>query len=129
MTNSNHITFDEIRQMPIGEIAALSAEQLTLLQDEAGEALRRVKTACDWLDGAIALKYADKAQATRQTDGKDTGTIRFDDGPVTVIADLPKRVDWDQEKLAALIERIRAEGDDAAECLTSAPTEQISEIV
>ena len=28
--------------------------------------------------------------------GKDTGTIRFEDGGVTVIADLPKRIDWDQ---------------------------------
>ena len=32
-----------------------------------------------------------------------------------MIADLPKRVDWDQQKLAALIERIRAEGDDPDE--------------
>ena len=32
-----------------------------------------------------------------------------------MIADLPKCVDWDQEKLATLVERIRAEGDDPAE--------------
>ena len=41
--------------------------------------------------------------------------IRFDDGAVTVVADLPKRVDWDQDKLTALVERIRAEGDDPTE--------------
>ena len=63
----------------------------------------------------VALKYGDRAHAARQTAGKDTGTVRFDDGAVTVIADLPKRVDWDQDKLAALVERIRAEGDDPAE--------------
>src|SRR5690606_8814106 len=50
---------------------------------------------------AVALKYGDRAHATRQAAGKDTGTVRFDDGAVTVIADLPKRVDWDQDKLAA----------------------------
>ena len=115
MTISNRISLDELRRMAVGDIAALPAEQLALLQDEADEALRSAKTACDWLAGAVALKYADRAHAARQAVGKDTGTVRFDDGVVTVIAELPKRVDWDQEKLGALVERIRAEGDDPAE--------------
>ena len=108
MTISNRISLDELRRMAVGDIAALPAEQLALLQNEAADALRRAKTACDWLDGAVALKYGDRSHASRQAAGKDTGTIRFDDGAVTVIADLPKRVDWDQDKLAALVERILA---------------------
>lgn len=115
MMISNRISLDELRRMAVGDIAALPAEQLALLQDEAADALRRAKTICDWLDGAIALKYGDRAHAARQTAGKDTGTIRFDDGTVTVIADLPKRVDWDQAQLAQLVERISAAGDDPAE--------------
>lgn len=115
MTTSNRIRLDDLRRMAVGDIAALPADQLALLQDEADETLRQAKTTCDWLDGAVALKYADRAQAVRQAADKDTGTIRFDDGAVTVIADLPKRVDWDQQKLAALIERIRADGDDPDE--------------
>lgn len=115
MTISNHITLDELRRMAVGDIAALPAEQLALLQDAANAALRSAKITCDWLDGAIALKYADRAAMARMEAAKDTGTVRFDDGAVTVIADLSKRVDWDQDKLAALIERIRAEGDDPAE--------------
>ena len=39
------------------------------------------------------------------------GTVRFDDGPVTVVADLPKRVEWDQSRLAELADRIRAGGE------------------
>ena len=42
---------------------------------------------------------------------KDAGTVRFADGSVTVVADLPKKVEWDQAKLAALVETIRAEGE------------------
>ncbi len=34
--------------------------------------------------------------AHRRAEGKDTGTARFQDGSVTVVADLPKRVEWDQ---------------------------------
>ena len=73
------------------------------------------KVRCDWLDGAIALKYGDQAQDARRAEGKDTGTVRLQDGPVTVVSDLPKRVDWDQALLAGLVERIRADGADPAE--------------
>jgi len=115
MTISSHVTLDELRHIAVGDIAALPAEQLALLQDAANATLRSAKITCDWLDGAIALKYTDRAAMARMEAAKDTGTVRFDDGAVTVTADLPKRVDWDQDKLAALIERIRAEGDDPAE--------------
>lgn len=115
MTIPNHITLDDLRNMQIGEIVALPAEQLVLLQDAANEALRSAKAISDWLEGAIALKYTDRAVMARMEASKDTGTVRFDDGAVTVIADLPKRVDWDQAQLAGLVERISAAGDDPTE--------------
>jgi len=112
---SNTLTLKDLHRVPIGEIAALPTDQLALLQVEADEALRAAKATRDWLEGAIAQRYADRAQSLRRDAGKDTGTIRFDDGPVTVVADLPKKVDWDQTQLAALAECIRADGDDPTE--------------
>ena len=91
--------------MPIGEIAALPATELALLQEEAEEAAKAARTLADWLDGAIALRYGDRAAAARRAEGKDTGTVRFDDGEVTVIADLPKKVDWDQASSPTLVAR------------------------
>jgi hypothetical protein len=32
-----------------------------------------------------------------------------------IVAELPKKVEWDQARLAALVERIRASGEDPAE--------------
>ena len=112
---TNRPTMKDLRRMPVGEIAALPADQLALLQEEAEEALRSAKAAKDWLEGAIAQRYAEHAQALRQAAGKDTGTVRLQDGLVIVSADLPKRVDWNQTRLAALVERIRAEGEDPTE--------------
>ena len=112
---SNRIQLEELRALPVGEIAALPAEQLALLQEGAEAALKDAKTLKDWLDGAIGLRFAEKAHAARQASGKDTGTVRLVEDGVVVIADLPKRVNWDQAQLAALVERIRAEGDDPAE--------------
>ncbi len=93
MTIPNRITLDALPTLPVGEIAALQGDQLALLKQDADERLRAAKTLCDWLDGAIALKYGDEAQAARRMEGKDTGTVRLQDGPVTVVAELPKRID------------------------------------
>jgi hypothetical protein len=101
--------------MPIGEIAALPAPILALLQDEAEEAAKAARALTDWLNGAIALRYGERAAAARRAEGKDTGTIRLEDGEVTVIAELPKKVDWDQGELATLVAAIRAEDGDPAE--------------
>ncbi len=115
MTIPNHITLEDIYRMPVGEIAALPAEQLAMLKEAADQQLKQAKTVADWLDGAISLKYADHAAEYRRDAGKDTGTIRFEDGGVTVIADLPKRIDWDQSLLAQIAENIASAGEDPAE--------------
>lgn len=109
---SNRPTLDAIRTMPVGEVALLPAEYLALLQQEAGAALKTAKIVVDWIDGAIALRFADHVQALRREAGKDTGTVRFDRDGVTVVADLPKKVDWDQTLIAEVVGRIRAAGDD-----------------
>ena len=115
MTISNHITLADIPHMPVGQIAALPADQLAMLKDAADQQLAQAKSLADWLEGAISLKYADRAQTTRHGAGKDTGTIRFEDDGVTVIAELPKRIDWDQVKLAQIAENIASAGEDPAE--------------
>ena len=117
---SNHIQLEELRALPVGEIAALPAEQLALLQEDAEAALTAAKKLKEWLDVAIALRFGERAHGARQASGKDTGTVRLVENGVIVIADLPKRVDWDQAQLAALVERIRAEGDDPAEYVDTA---------
>ena len=115
MTISNHITLADIHHMPVGQIAALPADQLAMLKEAADQQLTQAKTVLDWLDGAIALKYAERAAECRSKAGKDTGTIRFEYGDVTVISDLTKRIDWDQAQLAQIAENIASAGEDPAE--------------
>ena len=117
---SNRIQLDEIRAMPVGEIAALPAEQLALLQEDAEAALTAVKKLKEWLDVAIALRFGERAHTARRDAGKDTGTVRLVEDGVIVVADLPKRVEWDQAMLAGVVERIGAEGDDPAEYVDTA---------
>jgi hypothetical protein len=115
MSIPNHVTLDAMIGMQIGEIAALPAQILAQLQREAGEELRKAKAVVAWLDGAVALKYSDRAQAVRLDAEKDFGTVRFSDDGVTIVADLPRKVEWDQHELAELIERIKADGENPLE--------------
>ena len=102
---------DRLVQMPVGELATLPASELFRLQREVDEALRRAKLADAWLDGALSLRYSARAHQARATDLKDTGTVRFDDNGVTVVADLPKKIDWDQDALSGVVELLTAEGE------------------
>lgn len=106
---------DDLTSMPPQEIAALPVELLAILQREIDETLKRVKAAKARLDGSLTIRYATRATEERLAAGKDTGTVRFDDGDFTVVTDLPKRIGWDQNRLAEMVERIRAAGDDPAE--------------
>jgi hypothetical protein len=112
MTILNHITLEALARLPIAEIIGLPATELARLQQEADEALRKAKLTVAWLDGALLQKYAERAKAARADAEKDFGVARFVDGEVTVVADLPKKVEWNQRDLADLVERIKAEGED-----------------
>ena len=102
---------DRLVQMPVGELATLPASELFRLQREVDEALRRAKLAVAWLDGALSLRYSARAHQARATDLKDMGTVRFEDNGVTVVADLPKKIDWDQDALSGVVELLTAEGE------------------
>lgn len=111
----NHITLESLPRLPIGEIVALPSAELARLQHEADEDLRRAKLTAAWLDGALFMKYGARAKAARGEADKDFGAARFADGDVIIVADLPKRVDWDQHELGQLVERIKSEGEDPRE--------------
>jgi hypothetical protein len=114
---TNRPTLDALRHLPMSDVIALPAEHLALLQADAREALDAAKRMQDWIEAAIALRYEQRAIGARAAAGKDTGTVRFQDGAVEIAVDLPKRVEWNQARLAALSEQIRAGGEDPSEYL------------
>ena len=106
---------DDLLSLSTAEIAELPVELKAILQREIDERQKQIKSIKTRFDAAMVHCYATRASEMRQAAGKDTGTIRFDDGDFTIVADLPKRVDWDQDHLASMVERIRAAGDDPGE--------------
>jgi len=111
----NTPSVDDMLNMPTGELAQMPVDLLAGLQAELAHAAKQLKAANTRFNTALEVRYATRAAEARRACGKDTGTVRLADGDYIVVADLPKRVDWDQEKLAAMVARIRAGGDNPAQ--------------
>jgi hypothetical protein len=106
---------DDMLNMPAGDLAQMPPELLVCVQGELAHAHKQLKTATARFNAALEVRYATRAAEARRACGKDTGTVRLADGDYTVVADLPKRVDWDQAQLAEIASQITATGGDPAE--------------
>lgn len=111
----SRLTPDQVLATPAGELAALQSEALFQLKNDAADLLSVARAIVEHIDRALELKYADRAHALRLAAGKDSGIVHFDDGHVRVTADLPKRVEWDQRRLAEVVRRIANGGENPAE--------------
>lgn len=90
------------------EISQLSSEDLRSLMERLNEMAECLKKRKTLLEDGLNLKFSQAAQDKLKLDGRDTGTIRFDDGVYTIVAEMPKKVVWDQEKLETIIDKIPA---------------------
>lgn len=107
---------EHVRGLPASQIAELSAPELACVLDDLAEQRAAFVLIEDKVRAALDLKYGARAKQRRAEEGKDTGTIRFEDNGFIVIAELPKRVKWDQDKLRHAGEVIRSGwGDDPAD--------------
>ena len=106
---------DQVLAIPASELAKQSSESLFQLKNDVADLLAVAKVIVDHVERALDFKYANQAHQLRLAAGKDTGVVHFDDGRVRITADLPKKIDWDQSRLAEITQHIAANGDDPAE--------------
>ena len=111
----NTPSVNDMLNMPTGDLAQMPVELLASLQAELAHAAKQLKSATARFSTALEVRYATRAAEACRACGKDTGTVRLADGDYTVVADLPKRVDWDQEKLAQIAANIADSGEAPAE--------------
>ena len=108
-------SMNDMLNMPAGELSQMPVDLLVALQAELDHANKQLKAANTRFGTALEVRYATRAAEARRGCGKETGTVRLVDGDYTVVADLPKRVDWNQEKLAQIAQNIADGGEDPAE--------------
>ncbi|MBF0342141.1 MAG: hypothetical protein HQL95_14445, partial [Magnetococcales bacterium] len=112
---NTNVPIHTLPELPIEQVAAFDVALLASLLEQAEAHLNRAKAIKASLDEAIAHRYGDRAALVRNQNDKPTGIVRFEDGPFVVIADLPKKPEWDQEKLAELVGKIEESGEDPAD--------------
>ena len=115
---SNRTTLAELRAMDAAQAARLPPAHLALLLDDAAALRADAKHVSDLLSDALHRRYGAVAAEHRQAEGKDTGRVRFLDAGFEISADLPKRVEWDQGRLATAIETLRAWGETPTDYVT-----------
>jgi hypothetical protein len=123
----DQLTLEQLRAWPPGKVAAQPIEVLSALADSLAEMKAFIADAEARLNAGLDVRFGERARQLRAADGKDSGRVRLGDGLFVVVADTPKRVDWDQDKLAAIVARIRQVGDDPADYVRS--TYEVSERV
>jgi hypothetical protein len=111
----NRVRIRDLPHMDGDDVTALSPEDLSFLLEDLDAAANELAQAESILRTGLDRRYGARAAALRRAEGRDTGTVRIEDGDYVVVADLPKKVRWDQERLAALVAEIRAAGEDPAD--------------
>jgi hypothetical protein len=112
MSTQQTFTPEQVLATPAGTLSEQPAEILFSIKNAAADLLAAGKALSDHIDQAIEFKWGQRARNLRHDAGKDTGVVHFDDGNVRITADLPKKVDWDQARLADISRRIADSGDD-----------------
>jgi hypothetical protein len=101
----------EIGDTAVTELAARPVHDLDRVVRQLGVLKEQVRACDSVLQAALSHRYQEQAQRQRLFAGKATGTVRFEDGDYVVIADLPKRPEYDQAKLKAAVDTLRGWGE------------------
>ncbi len=108
----SRLRLEQVLDASAADLSLQSGESLLRLKTEALAKVDLAKAVADQIDRGVELKYRERARRLRLDADKDTGVIHFDDGMVRITADLPKKVEWDQKRLADITRRIAANGED-----------------
>ncbi len=100
-------TIFDIPEASPATLAALPAEALLNLQEQAAAHMAHASQIVAALHGALAARYASGVPGT--------GTHHYDDNGIAVTVTLPKRVKWDQTKLVEAVNAIKGWGEDPAD--------------
>jgi hypothetical protein len=112
---SNRTTLAQLREMDAADAARLPLDQLALLLDDIATLKADTKRLGDVLHDALHARFGTAATAARRADGKDTGRVRLEEDGFEIVADLAKRVEWNQPMLTAAVATLREWGEDPAD--------------
>jgi hypothetical protein len=97
--------------LSVSQMVALPHGHLQELDILLNEMQSQVKQARERMAAALEQRYGEQGRAALVDSGRDFGVTHLSDGSLRVTYELPKRVSWDQPRLAEIAERIVAAGE------------------
>jgi hypothetical protein len=110
--NAEPDVLDEIGQLYVNELDKLPLPDLHRMIKQVTAAKDTAVVYLSALQSTLHTRLGAQAQQLRQQSGKTTGTVRFEEEGFVVVADLPKRPEYDQAKLKEAVEALRKWGED-----------------
>jgi uncharacterized protein YbjT (DUF2867 family) len=112
---TNRATLAQLRDMTPEQVNSLPLDQIAALLEDVADAKADAKRLDDKLTATMHARFAERAAELRRASGKDTGRVSIRDGEFVIKADLPKKVDWDEDGLAAAERQLRNMGEPVEE--------------
>lgn len=109
------INTGSLPELSVSQLAALPQQQLQEFDLSLNLMATWIKQSRDRLNTALEQRYGEQARQSLQESGRDFGVAHIDDGALQVTYELPKRVSWDQKRLAEMAERITAAGENVSD--------------
>lgn len=112
---TNRATLAQLRDMTPEQVNALPLDQIAALLEDVADAKANAKRLDDKLTATMHARFAERAGELRRASGKDTGRVSIRDGELIIKADLPKKVEWDEDGLAAAERQLADMGEPVGE--------------
>ena len=115
---SNRTTLAQLAEMEPSGVHALPLDHIAMMLEDVALSKSQYRIAETRLNDELLRRFGDAADATRKGLGKDTGTVTILESGFRIRADLPKRVVWDQAKLAEVSTIVQEWGEPLTDFMT-----------
>jgi len=108
------LNFDALQtlgQLPLAELHLLPLPKLQQILHQVESVKSSLRHYDIVLQSALNQRFGERAQSLRQAAGKQTGTVRLVEAGFEIVADLPKRVEYDQLRLKDAVDTLRGWGE------------------
>ena len=109
------VKFEHVPSIPVGTLSTLEPGDLSILLAQAEDNLIKAKNIKAFIEGAITVKYEEKAKYARELACKETGTVHFHDGGFRITSEIRKKVYWSQLALGRAVRYMEEKGEDPTE--------------
>ncbi|MBQ3564786.1 MAG: sigma-70 family RNA polymerase sigma factor [Alphaproteobacteria bacterium] len=91
------------------ELSQLEVCDLADLSEQVSKLVNHTKELKEKLEDALNLRFSETVQSKLHDENKDTGTTKFYESGFQIVAEVPKKVTWDSDKIDEIIKTISEE--------------------